>query len=69
MIYIAGSENVVADALSHLYSNDSAGTVRAQNEYTYHDVVDDDTMSPIDGDIPVLAGIEARIATWQGTCV
>ena len=63
MVFIAGSENVVADALSCLYSNDSAGTVRARSEYPYHDVVDDDTMSPIDGNIPVLAGIEARIAT------
>ena len=69
VIYITGSENVVADTLSCLYSNDSVGTVRAQSEYTYHDVVDDDTTSPIDGNIPVLAGIEAQIATWQGTCV
>ena len=59
MVYIAGSENVVADALSRLYSNDSAGTVRAQSEYTYHDVVDDDTMSPINGNISVLVWIEA----------
>ena len=51
---LAGVKN-----LSWLYSNDSAGTVRAQSEYTYHDVVDDNTTSPINGNIPVLAGIEA----------
>ena len=64
--YIAGSENVVADALSRIYSNDSPGTVRARSEYTYHDVVDDDTVHE-DDHIPVLAGIEARIATRRST--
>ena len=59
VVYITGSENVVVDALSWLYSNDSAGTVRVQSEYTYHDVVDYDTTSLTDGDIPVLVGIEA----------
>ena len=65
--YIAGSENVVADALSRLYSNDSSGTVRARSEYTYHDVLDDDTALVGPADIPVLAGIEARIATRRST--
>lgn len=67
MVYIAGSENVVADALSRLYSNYSSGTVRARSEHTYHDVVDDDV--PLDlsvGTMPVLAGIEARVATRRG---
>ena len=65
--YIAGSENVVADALSRLYSNDSSGTVRARSEYTYHDVLDDDTALVGPADIPVLAGIEAWIATRRST--
>ena len=71
VVYIAGSENVVADALSRMYSNDSAGTERARSEYTYHDVVDDDTSSVVslNEDLPVLAGIEARIATRRGTRV
>lgn len=38
VVYIAGSENVVADALSHIYSNDSVGTVGTRSEHTYHDV-------------------------------
>ena len=75
MVYIAGSENVVADALSQIYSNDSAGTVRARSEYTYHDIVDDDTTSVSGGgfgskdNVPMLAGIEARIATRRSTRV
>ena len=65
MTYIPGSENVVADALSRIYSNDASGTVRAHCEYTYHDVVDDDTTQVEHAEelIPVLAGIEAHIAT------
>ena len=69
MIYIAGSENVVADALSQIYSNDSAGTERAKSEHTYHDVVDDDTAdgSSLQDAVPILAGIEARIVTRRGS--
>ena len=51
--------------------NDSPGTQRSRSEFTYHDVVDDDTSSvAFDGDVfPVLAGIEAGVATQQGSCV
>ena len=75
VVYIAGSENVVVDALSRIYSNDSAGTVRARSEYTYHDIVDDDTTSISGGgfgskdNVPMLAGIEAQIATRRSTRV
>ena len=65
VVYIPGSDNIVADALSRIYSNDSSGTVRARSEYTYHDVVDDDTVSV--ENLPVLAGIEARVATRRGS--
>ena len=67
--YIPGSDNVVADALSRIYSYDSSGTVRARSEYTYHDVVDDDTtqVEHAGDSMPMLAGIEARIATRRGT--
>ena len=67
--YIAGSENVVADALSRIYSNDSSGTVRARSEYTYHDVIDDDTVQVerVAETLPILAGIEARVATRRST--
>ena len=59
VVYIAGSENVVADALSCLYANDSPGTMRTWGDFTLHDMVDDDTsmVCDVDGDLPVLAGI------------
>ena len=72
VVYIEGSENVVADALSCLYSNDSNGTVRARSKFTYHDVVDDDTkavLSCLLSEVPILAGLEARVATRRGTDV
>ena len=69
VVYIPGSENVVADALSRLYVNDSPGMTRSRSEFTCHDVVDDDILVINDnlGDLPVLAGVEARIATRSGT--
>ena len=45
VVYIAGSENIVADTLSQIYSNDSVGTVRARSEFTYHDVNDDEMVT------------------------
>ena len=71
VVYIRGSENVVADALSRMYSHDSSGTVRARSEFTSHDIVDDDTsfLGSAAVDIPVLAGREAVIATRRGSRV
>ena len=66
-MYIAGSENVVADALSRIYANDSPGTVRARSKHTYHDVVDDDMVVKYNEELPLLAGIEAQVATRRGT--
>ena len=66
VVYIPGSENVVADALSRMYSNDSLGTQRWKSEFTYHDVVDNDT-SNVDVFTPVLAGIEARVTSRRST--
>ena len=70
IVYIAGNENVVADALSCIYSNDSAGTECARSEYTYFNVADNNTSS-VGGvaieTLPVLAGIEAQIITRCGS--
>ena len=68
IVYLARSENVVADALSHMYANDSPGTMCTMGEFTLHNVVDDNTV-PDGGDMPVLAGIEVRVATRHGACV
>ena len=57
--YIAGSENIVADALSHMYSVDSLGTIHAKSKYTYFDVVNEDGLNLEKTSAPVLAGIEA----------
>lgn len=61
VVYVPGSDNVVADALSRMYSNEQPGTVRARSEYTYHDVVDDDGEVSLEV-MPILAGIEAAAA-------
>ena len=58
-----GSETVVADALSCLYSDDAPGTDRAGSEYTYHDVDRNDTVLSLD--MPMLAGMQAVVATRQ----
>ena len=62
VVYIIGSENMVADMLSCMYANDSPGTMRTMGEFTLHNVVDDGTVAD-SGDMPVLVGIEARVAT------
>ena len=63
VVYVPGTENVVADALSRIYSNDVPGTVRARSEYTYHDV-DDEEITIVE-DLPILAGLEARAAVQR----
>ena len=72
VVYIAGSENIVADALSQIYSNDSAGTVGARSEFSYHDVSDSDTTtgdrSSAIEDLPVLAGTEAWPTAFSEGC-
>ena len=70
--YIEGSENGVADALSRMYAYDSPGTQRSRSEFTYHDVIDDDTSSVVvklGTDVPILAGMEARLATRRSSRV
>lgn len=61
-VYIAGTENVLSDALSRIYSNDAPGTVRAASEYTCFD----DNLSVRKGDgsqsAPVLVGSEGQMA-------
>ena len=71
VIYIEGSENMVANTLSRIYANDSPGTIHSNSEFTSHDVLDDDT-SQLDSaaaDIPILAGMEACVATRCGSWV
>ena len=69
VVYIAGCENIVANALSQMYSNDSIGTERARSEFTYHDVVDEDVLflGLLAEELPILAGMEARVVTRRGS--
>ncbi len=57
--YVPGTENVLADALSRLWSNESPGTVRGRGAYTYHDVVNSDSLNTHGISMPVLVGMEA----------
>ena len=63
--YVPGADNVLADALSRIYSNDAPGTVRAPSEYTEHDElaahVPSEGLSEIIS-MPVLVGLEAMAA-------
>ena len=61
--YAPGVENVLADALSRMYSNDAPGTVRARSEYTYHDVIDNDVLLTHRISMPILTGLEAAAVT------
>ena len=59
VLYVPGVDNVLADALSRIYSNDSVSDVRERSEYTYHEVVD------VDVDVQQ-GGIERMIAVEAG---
>ncbi|KAJ3556748.1 hypothetical protein NP233_g11909 [Leucocoprinus birnbaumii] len=58
VVYVPGSENILSDALSRIYSGDQPGTVRARSEYTYHDVIDNDHMPGHSVTMPVHVGSE-----------
>lgn len=57
--YVLGTENVLADALSRIYSNEAPGTVCARSEYTYHNVIDNNDLEIESITMPVYAGLEA----------
>ena len=64
VIYLPGEENIMADALSRIYSNDPPGMERAPSEYTVHDEYDREVRRI---NMPVLAGIEAVAATRRSS--
>jgi hypothetical protein len=67
VVYVAGSDNVLADTLSRLYSNDSSGTVRARSEFTMFDVLDEDPAELDSTNMVLFAGIDAVVATHHST--
>ena len=62
IIYVPGSENILSDALSRLYSNEAPGTVRAPTEYTEHDDFDPARLAVHEISMPVLVGTEGESA-------
>ena len=56
----------MADALSRMYPNNSAGTVHAPSEFVHHDVSDDNMLALSSG-MPILAGMEAVVATQRSS--
>jgi hypothetical protein len=49
VIYIEGTENILADALSQLYANDTPGTVHSPSKYPQHDEDSPPPLSEIEG--------------------
>ncbi|OBZ62662.1 Retrovirus-related Pol polyprotein from transposon 17.6 [Grifola frondosa] len=66
--YVPGVENVLADALSRIYSNDGPGTVRAPSEYAAHDdsIASPATLEAHAITMPVLVGLEALATMPEG---
>ena len=67
VIYVPGTENILSDALSRLYSNDSPGTVRTASEYAKHDDTATTATALSVGliSLPMLVGLEARAVTLR----
>ena len=66
VVYATRSENVLADALSRLYSNDSVGTDRTRSEFTLYGVTDDEA-DVLQMDMILLAGMDAVVATHHAS--
>ncbi|KAF8233798.1 hypothetical protein L208DRAFT_1554455, partial [Tricholoma matsutake] len=58
IVYIPRSENVLTDALSRLYSNESPGTMQGPSEYTEYDD-NNEHLGIHEISMPLLAGVEA----------
>ncbi|PBK73740.1 hypothetical protein ARMSODRAFT_1015281 [Armillaria solidipes] len=57
---------MLADALSQLWSNESPGMVHGRGTYTYHDVVNNDSIEMHGVSMPVLVGVEAACLVLEG---
>ena len=62
VIYVAGAENILSDALSRLYSFDQPGTVHVRSEYAYHDIVNNDNLNDFLVSMPLLVGMKGENA-------
>lgn len=64
--YTAGSENILAGALSRMYSNDSPGMECARSEFTAFNVMDEESLQLASGMV-LLAGVDAIVATHHSS--
>lgn len=73
IVYIEGTENILADALSRMYSSEEPGVERARSEYAVKKWSDDDKSrhetDPIGRSFtrPMLVGVAAAVAGESGT--
>ncbi|TBU56080.1 hypothetical protein BD310DRAFT_824599, partial [Dichomitus squalens] len=69
--YVPGVENVLADALSRIYSNDRPGTVRAPSEYTSFDEEGDfgSSLRTFAISVPILVDPESVVAAGAAEAV
>jgi hypothetical protein len=63
VLYIPGTENMVADALSWMYSNDVPGIIHVHSKCMYHAVGDGDF--EVSGDLRIRTGLEVRAAAHR----
>jgi hypothetical protein len=61
--YIEGSKNVLADALSRIYSEEDEGTIRAKSEYVPEEASAEETEEEGEITRPILGGRAAQVAT------
>lgn len=65
--YIEGTTNILADALSHIYSDEPRGTVRAKSKYVHEDKSDrGEDLEDEEGTRPILAGFAVVVAAESG---
>ena len=55
-----GMENVLSDALSCLYAYDEPGMVHVRSEYTYHNIINNDSLGTPLITTPLLIGAEGE---------
>jgi transposase InsO family protein len=63
VIYVPGSDNVLADALSRIYSEDSPGTIRSPSEYAQYDENSPPPLinaDPAAITVPIAAGLQSN---------
>lgn len=62
VMYVPGTETILSDALSCLYTYDKLETVRAWSKYMYHDIIDNNLLGMPLISMPLLIGVEGENA-------